>query len=84
MPWTIPNLLLHDGRCRCQTQRSLGFKKVWVYCSNPDCHHNADLDVEHLPMRSLSTTSNPAWSARPAVIAAQMSTLPSMCRDVLT
>jgi hypothetical protein len=49
MPWTIPNLLLHDGRCRCQTQRSLGFKKVWVYCSNPDCHHNADLDVEHLP-----------------------------------
>jgi hypothetical protein len=49
MPWTIPNLLLHDKPVSLADQRSLGFKNVWVYCSNPDCHHNADLDVEHLP-----------------------------------
>jgi hypothetical protein len=30
-------------------QRDLGFGKVWVYCSNPDCGHSAVLDLSHLP-----------------------------------
>jgi hypothetical protein len=41
MPWTIPNLLLHDKPLPLSEQRALGYTKLFVYCSNPGCHHNA-------------------------------------------
>ena len=49
MPWTIPNLLLHDKPVRLANMRSLGRNHVFVNCGNPDCYHNAELDVSGLP-----------------------------------
>jgi CHASE2 domain len=41
MPWTIPNLLLHDKPVPLSNMRSLGRTRVFVYCSNPNCHQFA-------------------------------------------
>jgi hypothetical protein len=49
MPWTIPNLLLHDKPLPLSEQRAFGYTKIFVYCSSPGCHHNAVLDASHLP-----------------------------------
>jgi hypothetical protein len=49
MPWTIPNLVLHDKPARLANMRSHGRKHVFVVCGNPDCHHNAEVDVSGLP-----------------------------------
>ena len=49
MPWTIPNLILHDKPVRLANMRSHGRKHVFVNCGNPDCYHNAELDVSGLP-----------------------------------
>jgi hypothetical protein len=49
MPWTIPNLLLHDKPLPLSDQRAFGYNKIFVYCSNPGCYHNAVLDASHLP-----------------------------------
>jgi hypothetical protein len=49
MPWTIPNLLLHDKPVPLANMRGHGRNIVFVCCSNPDCHHNAELDVSSLP-----------------------------------
>jgi hypothetical protein len=49
MPWTIPNLLLHDKPVPLSNMRSHGRNRVFLYCSNPGCHHNAELDVSRLP-----------------------------------
>src|SRR5467141_2188218 len=49
MPWTIPNLVLHDKPVRLANMRSHGRKHVFVVCGNPDCHHNAEVDVSGLP-----------------------------------
>ena len=49
MPWSIKNLMFHDKPVPLLNQRSLGYKKVWVCCGNPNCHQSAVLDVEHLP-----------------------------------
>jgi hypothetical protein len=49
MPWTIPNLLLHDKPVPLANMRSLGRTHVFVYCSNPHCHHNAEIDASGLP-----------------------------------
>ena len=49
MPWSIKNLMFHDKPVPLSNQRGLGYRKVWVYCGNPDCRHSAVLDVEHLP-----------------------------------
>jgi hypothetical protein len=49
MPWTIPNLILHDKPVRLANMRSLGRNHVFVCCSNPGCHHNAELDVSSFP-----------------------------------
>jgi hypothetical protein len=46
MPWTIPNLLLHDKPVPLANMRSLGQTRLFVYCSNPGCHHNAELDAD--------------------------------------
>jgi hypothetical protein len=51
MPWTIPNLLLHAKPVPLANMRSLGRTHVFVYCSNPDCHHNAELDASDFPRR---------------------------------
>ena len=50
MPWTIPNLLLHDKPVPLANMRSHGRKHVFVVCGNPDCHHNAELDVTRFRM----------------------------------
>jgi hypothetical protein len=49
MPWTIPNLLLHDKPVPLSNMRSLCRSKVFAYCGNPACHHSADIDVSNLP-----------------------------------
>jgi hypothetical protein len=49
MPWTIPNLLLHDKPVPLANMRSHGRNSVFVCCSNPACDHNAELDVSRLP-----------------------------------
>ena len=49
MPWTIPNLVLHDEPVRLANMRSHGRKHVFVNCGNPDCHHNAELGVSGFP-----------------------------------
>jgi hypothetical protein len=49
MPWTIPNLVLHDKPVRLATMRTHGRRHVFVNCGNPDCYHNAELDVSALP-----------------------------------
>src|SRR6267142_5158377 len=49
MPWTIPNLVLHDKPVRLANMRTHGRRHVFVNCGNPDCHHNAELDVSGLP-----------------------------------
>jgi hypothetical protein len=49
MSWTIPNLLLHDKPVPPANMRSHGRNTVFVWCSNPGYHHNAELDVSRLP-----------------------------------
>jgi hypothetical protein len=49
MPWTIPNLLLHDKPVPLSNMRSLGRNMVFVYCSNPNYHHNAEIDASGFP-----------------------------------
>src|SRR5258708_26058966 len=49
MPWTIPNLILHDKPVRLANMRSLGRNHVFVNCGNPDCYHNTELDVSRFP-----------------------------------
>ena len=49
MPWTIPNLVLHDKPVRLANMRTHGRRRVFVNCGNPDCYHNAELDVSGLP-----------------------------------
>ena len=48
MPWTIPNLLLHDKPLPLSDQRASGYAHVFAYCLFPGCYHNAVLDVSHL------------------------------------
>jgi hypothetical protein len=43
MPWTIPNLLLHDKPPPLSDQRASGYAHVFAYCLNPGCHHNGVL-----------------------------------------
>jgi hypothetical protein len=47
--WTIPNLVLHDKPVRLANMRTHGRNHVFVNCGNPDCYHNAELDVSALP-----------------------------------
>jgi hypothetical protein len=49
MPWTIPNLLLHDKPLPLSDQRASGYAHVFAYCFFRGCHHNAVLDTSHLP-----------------------------------
>jgi hypothetical protein len=48
MPWAIPNLLLHNKLVARANTRSHGRNRVFIYCNNPDCHRNAELDVSRL------------------------------------
>jgi len=45
----IPNLLLHDKPVPLSNMRSHGRNRVFVRCSNPDCHHNAEIDASGFP-----------------------------------
>ncbi len=49
MSWSIPNLVLHDKSVRLANMRTHGRRHVFVNCGNPDCYHNAELDVSGLP-----------------------------------
>jgi hypothetical protein len=44
-----PNLLLHDKSVTLSNTRSLGRTHVFVYCSNPNCHRNAEIDASGFP-----------------------------------
>jgi hypothetical protein len=70
MPWTIPNLLLHDKSVTLSNMRSLGRTHVFVYCSNPDCHHNVELDVSSLPDDVTFNDLQPRMLWKCAIIAA--------------
>jgi hypothetical protein len=48
MPWTTPNLVLHDKPVPLANMRTPG-RHFFVNCGNPDCYHNAELDVSGLP-----------------------------------
>jgi hypothetical protein len=41
MPWTIPNLVLHD--------KPVPLANMRTNCGNPDCYHNVELDFSGLP-----------------------------------
>jgi len=49
MSWTIPNLVLQNKPVPLGNMRSLGRAHVFVNCGNPDCFHNAELDVSRFP-----------------------------------
>ena len=49
MSWTIPNLVLQNKPVPLGNMRSLGRTHVFVNCGNPDCFHNAELDVSRFP-----------------------------------
>jgi hypothetical protein len=49
MPWTIPNLVLQAKPVPLANMRTHGRRHVFVNCGNPDCYHNAELDVSGLP-----------------------------------
>src|SRR5258705_1464316 len=70
MPWTIPNLVLHDKPVRLGNMRSHSRKHVFVVCGNPDCHHNAELDVSGFPDDVTMEIYSHAWSAPYAITAA--------------
>jgi hypothetical protein len=46
---TIPNLVLHDKPVSRANMRGHGRNHVFVNCGNPDCDHNAELDVSGFP-----------------------------------
>jgi|SRR5690242_18276619 hypothetical protein len=72
MPWTIPNAnCCMASRCRYRDQRVIGYTKLFVYCSNPDCHHNAVLDASKFPDDITYNELHLACSARCAIIAAR-------------
>jgi len=48
MPWKIPNLVLHDKPVRLANMRTHGRRRSSI-AANPDCYHNAELDVSGLP-----------------------------------
>jgi hypothetical protein len=49
MPWTIPNLVLHDKPVPLANMRSHGRNRVLVCCGNPACRRNADIDASGFP-----------------------------------
>jgi hypothetical protein len=44
-------LLLQDKPVPLSDQRALGYTKLFVYRSNPDCHHKVVIDVSEFPMK---------------------------------
>jgi hypothetical protein len=48
VPWSVKNLTFHDKTVPLSNQRSLGYRKLWVYCGNPACRHSAVLDADDL------------------------------------
>jgi hypothetical protein len=73
MPWTIPNLLLHDKPVPLANMRTLGRNRVLVCCSNPDCQHNAEIDASGFPDDVTFWDLQPECFAPCAIIAALMS-----------
>jgi hypothetical protein len=49
LPYDPENLLLPEKPTALASIRSQGKTRVFVYRSNPGCHHNADFDVSRLP-----------------------------------
>jgi hypothetical protein len=69
MPWTIPNLLLRDKPVPLANMRSHGRNRVFVCCSNPACHHNAELDVIRKTADETFNALQPRMLAQCAIIA---------------
>jgi hypothetical protein len=79
MPWTIPDLLLHDKPVRLANMRLHGRNHVFVNCGNADCYHNTELDVSRFP-DDVTFSDSHACSAQSAIIAAP--TLARLAADV--
>jgi hypothetical protein len=73
MPWTIPNLLLHDKPVPVPlaNMRSQGRNRVFVNYGNPDCHRNAELDVSGLPDDVTFGDLQPRMFSAPSAITAE-------------
>jgi hypothetical protein len=78
VPWSIKNVMFHDKPVPLSNQRMHGYRKVWVYCSNPDCRNSAVLDVDHLPDEATYNDLMPRmlWSV---ITAAPTSPQPGTC-----
>jgi hypothetical protein len=70
MPWTIPNLVLHDKPPRLGNVRSHGRKHVFVVCGNRHCPHNAELDVISFPDDMIYGDLQPRMLCTCAIISA--------------
>jgi hypothetical protein len=44
-----PKPVLHDKPVPLSNMRGHGRNHVFVYCSNPGCHHNAEIDTSGFP-----------------------------------
>jgi hypothetical protein len=73
MLWTIPNPNLHDKAVRLTNKRTVGRTRVFVYCGNPDCHHNAEIDASGFPDDLTLEIRTPKCFAPCAIIAAPTS-----------
>ncbi len=73
MLWTIPNPNLHDKPVPLTNKRTVGRTRVFVYCGNPDCHHNAEIDASGFPDDLTLEIYTPECFAPCAIIAAPTS-----------
>ena len=83
MLWTIPNPNLHDKAVRLTNKRTVGRTRVFVYCGNPDCHHNAEIDASGFPDDLTLEIRTPKCFAPCAIIAALTSARRGTVADAL-
>jgi hypothetical protein len=73
MPWTIPNLLLHNKPVPLSNMRGLGRNMAFVCCSNPNCHHTGEIDASGFHDDVTFGDLQPRMLAPRAIIAAPTS-----------
>jgi len=63
--------LLNGKHMPLANMRSHGRNRVFVCCSNPDCHRNAELDVSGLPDNVTFGDLQPLMLSAPSAIIAE-------------
>jgi hypothetical protein len=58
-----------------------GYTKLFVYCSNPDCHHNAVVDANEFPDDIAYNDVQPRIVCTSAIIAARTCARLGMCPE---